>query len=120
MPRYEINLSCKPFQRNQKKLRKKFPHIKEDLKSIFEELEKKAPLGDAIPLMNSPVYKIRVKNSDIQRGKSGSYRLIYKFDKENNKVTPLIIYFKGDKETASISEINEALESLERDLFDEV
>jgi len=49
----------------------------------------KAPLGTPISLINAPVYKVRVRNTDIPKGKRSGYRLIYKFDKENKD------YLKG-------------------------
>ncbi len=120
MSKYEIDLSCLPFKRNVKKLGKKFSNIKEDIQGILSQLEEKAPLGYAIPLINAPVYKVRVRNTNIPKGKSSGYRLIYKFDEENKLVAPLLLYFKSEKSSASRKEIETALESLEKSLFDEV
>ena len=120
MIKYEIDLSCQPFQRNVKRLKKKFPKIKDDLDNIFSDLEDEAPLGDPIPLIDAPVYKVRVRNTDIPKGKSGGYRLIYKFDEENKMITPLLLYYKGEKSDAQRKEIEVALDSLDKDLFDEI
>jgi len=46
--------------------------------------------------------------------------LIYKFDEENKLITPLLFYFKPEKPDVSKKEIETALESLEKNLFDEV
>jgi mRNA-degrading endonuclease RelE of RelBE toxin-antitoxin system len=118
--KYEVDLSCPVFQRNLKKLRRKFPAVKDDLKTILDELENRAPLGDAIPLIKAPVYKVRVRNTDIPKGKSSGYRLIYNFDQERKIITLLLFYFKAEKPTALVKEIKNALDSLERGLFDEV
>lgn len=120
MSKYEIDLSCKPFKRNLKRLKKKFPTVKNDLGNIFNDLEKGKPLGVPIPLIDAPVYKVRVRNTDIPKGKSGGYRLIYKFDEENRMITPLLLYFKGEKSYVSKPEIEDALDSLEKGLFDEI
>lgn len=113
MSSYEIDLSCQPFKRNLKHLKKKFPKIKKDLDNILTELEKGKPLGTPIPLINAPVYKVRVRNADVPKGKSGGYRLIYKFDEENELITPLLLYFKGEKSAAKRKEIEDALDSLD-------
>lgn len=120
MDKYSIDLSCLPFQRNLKNLKKKFPSVKDDVEKILTELEKGEPLGEPIPLINAPVYKVRVRNTDIPKGESSGYRLIYKFDEEKRVITPLLIYFKGDKAEVFRKEIESALESLEKSLFDEI
>lgn len=120
MNKYEIDLSCLPFKRNVKRLQKKFSSVKEDLDTIFSQLEDEAPLGDPIPLINAPVYKVRLANTDTSKGKRSGYRLIYKFDEENKLITPLLLYFKPAKSDASKKEIKDALDSLEKSLFDEV
>jgi len=120
LSKYEIDLSCLPFKRNVKRLKKKFPNCGKDIEAIFSQLEEEAPLGTPIPLINAPVYKVRVRNTDIPKGKRSGYRLIYKFDKENKLITPLLFYFKPEKPDVSEKEIETALKSLEKSLFDEV
>ena len=34
-------------------------------------------VGDHIVGVGLPIYKVRIRNSDAQRGKSGGYRMIY-------------------------------------------
>jgi len=118
--KYRIDLSCLTFKRNIKRLQKKFPSVKKDLETIFSQLEDEAPLGDPIPLINAPIYKVRLANTDTSKGKRGGYRLIYKFNEENKLITPLLLYFKPEKYDASKKEIEDALDSVEKGLFDEV
>lgn len=42
------------------------------------------------------VFKARLKNSDIQKGKSGGYRVIYQL-KDNTCVLLIVIYSKSDE-----------------------
>ncbi len=42
-------------------------------------------------------YKIRVKSSDLKRGKSHGFRLIIFILEIDEMITPLVIYFKGDQ-----------------------
>jgi mRNA-degrading endonuclease RelE of RelBE toxin-antitoxin system len=44
---------------------------------MIEQLEQGELPGDQIPSIGYTVFKLRVRNSDIQKGKSGGYRLIY-------------------------------------------
>jgi len=118
--KYKIDLSFPTFKRTVKRLKKKFPSVNKDLDSIFSQLENEPPIGVPIPLINAPVYKVRIKNSDIQKGKSRGYRLVYKFDEKNKMITPLILYFKAEKTNVFNREIRDMLDSLEKSLFDEV
>ena len=61
-----------PFKRKVKKLKKKYPHVKEDLASLLERLEKGEIVGDPIPELLNKVYKVRCGSSDMKKGKSGS------------------------------------------------
>jgi len=72
----EIKIT-REFQKKAKFLSKKYRHIQTDLEPILEKLRLGETLGDHIPGIKSIVYKLRIKNSDIQKGKSGGYRLIY-------------------------------------------
>ena len=65
------------FGRNLRTLKKKYRSINGDIKPIIEQLEAGELLGDRIAGVDNQVFKVRVKNSDIQKGKRGGYRLIY-------------------------------------------
>ncbi len=51
------------------------------------------------------VYKIRLKSSNLKRGKRNSFRLIILLIEVDNLITPITLYFKGDKENISKKEI---------------
>ena len=65
------------FQRNLRKLAKKYLNIGNDIRPVIKQLQQGKILGDRIPKIGYEVFKLRVRNSDIQKGKSGGYRLIY-------------------------------------------
>jgi mRNA-degrading endonuclease RelE of RelBE toxin-antitoxin system len=54
------------------------------------------------------VFKVRVRNRDIQRGKSAGYRLIYQVESSDSLLL-LTIYSKSDREDVEAKEILEIL-----------
>jgi mRNA-degrading endonuclease RelE of RelBE toxin-antitoxin system len=72
------------FQRNLRLLAKKYRSIRNDIQPIIEQLQLGELPGDQIPGIGYTIFKLRVKNSDIQKGKSGGYRVIYyvKYDRD--------------------------------------
>ena len=74
--------TLKSFEKDVKRLFKKYKQLPDDLKSLKDELSQNPKSG--IELGNG-CYKIRVANSSTLTGKSGGFRVIYYFiDKENN------------------------------------
>jgi mRNA-degrading endonuclease RelE of RelBE toxin-antitoxin system len=59
------------FKRNLRQLAKKYRRIKSDLQPILDQLASGSKLGDPIPGVRYEVFKVRVKNSDASKGKSG-------------------------------------------------
>lgn len=55
------------FKRNLQNLKKKYYSILQDIKPIIEQLEAGELLGDRITGVNHQVFKVRVKNSNIQK-----------------------------------------------------
>lgn len=58
---------------------KRFRNIRSDVQPIIEQLQQGKIVGDRIAGIGEEyiVYKVRVRNSNIQKGKSAGYRLIY-------------------------------------------
>lgn len=73
-PQIEIKFTDE-LKRNLRTLAKKYRHIRSDLQPVIEQLQAGNFVGDRIPKTQSVFYKVRIKNSDIQKGKSGGYRL---------------------------------------------
>ncbi|HEY9703079.1 MAG TPA: hypothetical protein V6C58_11570 [Allocoleopsis sp.] len=51
------------------------------------------------------IYKVRVKNSNIKKGKSAGYRLIYLLDSETS-ILLLTMYSKSEQEDITVNDIN--------------
>ena len=53
--------------------------------------------GDQVPGVGHATYKVRIKNSDAARGKSGGYRLLY-YLRTSQRILLVTIYAKSDAE----------------------
>ena len=65
------------FKRNLRALSKKYRNIRSDVEPIVEQLQAGHFVGNQIPRVGYAIFKVRVRNSDIRKGKSAGYRLIY-------------------------------------------
>lgn len=92
------------FERNLKQLAKRYRHIRDDLQPVLERLAAGEILGDAIPGVALPVFKLRLPNRDAQSGKRGGYRLIH-YLKEADRILLVTIYTKTDQADISAEQI---------------
>lgn len=97
------------FQAQLRKLAKRYRSIRSDLQSLFDDLASGNCPGDQIPGTTYTVFKVRVRNSDIQKGKSAGYRVIYQ---RRDKVCILLVtlYSKSDETNLAASEIREIID----------
>lgn len=109
-PLVEIQLTSE-FQRKLKALAKKYRKIQTDLQPILEQLQIGAFLGNQIPDIGFVVIKVRLKNSDSQKGKSGDYRLIY-WIVSPEVIVLLDIYSKSDQSDIEVDEIRQIIKGL--------
>jgi len=93
-------------------LKEEVPPIKDDFSPLFQNLQRDPQIGDPIPGWNRKVWKIRVSSRDLKRGKSGAFRGIYAWTSGERILYPLFIYFKGEKEDISKTEIEALLKKL--------
>jgi len=107
--RYEV-LTIPPFDRQMKRLAKKFPSIKAEYSALIEELEENPEKG--IPMSNN-CFKIRLAIASKGRGKSGGARVITHFYVENETVFLLAIYDKSEQDDISDKELRELLSYIE-------
>lgn len=98
------------FDKELKKLAKKYPSIKEDAAKLAKELKENPVKG--INLGNN-CYKVRMSIKSKGRGKSAGGRVITHVRVLGESVHLLTIYDKSDQSTISIEEINERLKNLE-------
>ena len=106
----QINVEASPiFLKNIRTLRKKYPCIQNDMQSVIQQLEQGELLGDQISGIGYPVFKLRVKNSDIQKGKSVGYRLIY-YVKTATGIVLLTVYPKSEQADIDATEIRNIID----------
>ncbi|MFM6396605.1 MAG: type II toxin-antitoxin system RelE/ParE family toxin [Planktothrix sp.] len=101
------------FKRNIRTLTKKYRSIRNDIQPIIEQLERGELLGDQIPEVGYAVFKLRVRNSDIQKGKSGGYRLIY-YIKTATAIILLTIYAKSEQVDIVADDIRSIIREFEQ------
>ena len=97
------------FKRNLKILSKRYRHIRSDVQPIIDQLQLGEIVGDQIPKIPYTVFKVRIKNSDNQKGKSGGYRFIY-YLKTSNKIILVTIYSKSDQQDVAITKIKQIID----------
>jgi len=86
------------YKRNLRELSKKYRQIRLDTQPVIEQIQAGNFIGDRIPGMGEDyiILKVRVKNSNIQKGKSAGYRMIYQIESPVS-VLLLTIYSKSVK-----------------------
>ena len=65
------------FKRNIRQLAKKYRHLQADVQPVIAQLESGQTPGTQIPRTGYTVFKVRIQNSDILKGKRSGYRMIY-------------------------------------------
>jgi mRNA-degrading endonuclease RelE of RelBE toxin-antitoxin system len=104
------------FKKELKQLYKRYRHIQSDIQPLIRELERGEEPGDQVPGVGYPVYKVRVRNSDIPKGKSGGYRVLY-YVRTAHLIVLITIYAKSDQADISRDLLRKIIEAL--DLSDE-
>jgi mRNA-degrading endonuclease RelE of RelBE toxin-antitoxin system len=87
-------------------LSKKYPSLKFDFNSFLDDLEENPIQGTA---HGKNCYKVRLKISSKNKGKSGGARVITNFHINKETIYLLSIYDKGEQETISNNELEELL-----------
>ena len=102
-------LSIPPFDKQLKRLAKKFPSLKKDFANLVESLEQNPKQGT--PLGNN-CYKIRLAIASKGKGKSGGARIIANIIIAENIVFLLSIYDKSERQNLSNKELIELLKEV--------
>ncbi len=97
------------FERQAKKLFKKYASLKNELLDLVAQLKENPDLGTPI---GKNCYKIRLAIASKNKGKSGGARIITNFVITEDTVFLLTIYDKSDKENISDKELEELLKFL--------
>jgi mRNA-degrading endonuclease RelE of RelBE toxin-antitoxin system len=87
------------FKRNLRALNKRYRHIRSDIEPVIEQLRSGNFIGDQIPRTGYTLYKVRIRNRDSQKGRSGRYRMIYYLQTRESVV--LIALYSKTEQSAS-------------------
>lgn len=96
------------FQRDLRSLVKRYRYIQSDLQTLIEQLQVGELPGDRIAGIGYDIFKVRLKNSDIQKGKSAGYRVIY-YLKTQEFIILITIYSKSDVSDVDAEIIQDAI-----------
>jgi mRNA-degrading endonuclease RelE of RelBE toxin-antitoxin system len=109
----EIEVRFTPeFKRNLRALAKKYRHIRSDVQPIIEQLAAGNLIGDQVPRIGYTIFKVRVQNSDLHKGKSAGYRLIY-YLQTQTQVILITIYSKTEQSDISAAQIRRIVQHFE-------
>jgi len=97
------------FIRKVKRYKRKYVNILKDIDKLVDLLRENPKAG--VHLKHS-VYKIRLKSSDITKGKSGAFRVIYYVLISDGRIYLLTIYSKSEKENISWEEIDDIIKQI--------
>lgn len=99
-------MAIPPFDRQLKRLVKKYPSLKEEYFELIESLEQNPKQGTSL---SNNCYKIRIAIASKRKGKSGGARVITNFVITDATVYLLSIYDKSEKENLTDKELVELL-----------
>jgi len=101
------------YKKSLKKLSKHYKNIEKDVDIFLNSINSKEDLGIEL---KSNVFKVRIKNSDKNKGKSAGYRLISYLVIVENQLQLLYIYDKSKIENLTESEIDKlVMEQIKND-----
>ena len=92
------------YKKAVKKLSKSYRNIELDVKKFLQSINTKNDLGIEL---KSNIFKVRIKNSDKNKGKSAGYRLISYLAIVENELHLLYIYDKSSLVNITEKEIDE-------------
>ena len=96
------------FKRNVRALARKYPHIRSDVQPFIDQIQRGETIGDKVQGTGHTIFKVRIRNSDIRRGKSGGYRAIY-YLKTVTAIILVTIYSKTEQSDISPAKIRKIL-----------
>ena len=95
------------FEKDVKKLKKRFPKIKDNLLKLINDLSSNPKSGIDL---GENIFKIRVPNSSIPTGKSGGFRIITYY-RRDDILYLVTIYSKTEQDTVLTQRLREIVKS---------
>ena len=112
-PAQPVHVEYTPeFKRNLRALAKKYRHIRADVQPVIDRLLAGEVIGDQVPGAHYTIFKVRLQNSDIQKGKRSGYRLIY-HQRTRTRIILVTMYSKLDQGDISAEQIRRILRELD-------
>lgn len=102
-------LTIPPFDRQLKRLVKKFPSLKSDFSTLLDSLQTYPKQGTSI---GRNCYKIRLAIRSKGKGKSGGARVITNILVSETTIYLLAIYDKADEENITEKRLKELIEKI--------
>ena len=99
-------LTIPPFDKQVKRLAKKYPSLKSDLSNLIKELTTGPTQGSGL---GNDCYKIRLAISSKGKGKSGGARVITYFAVTDEAVYLLSIYDKSEQSDIADKDLHKLL-----------
>ncbi|MBS1680329.1 MAG: type II toxin-antitoxin system RelE/ParE family toxin [Bacteroidetes bacterium] len=99
------------FERQSKRLIKKYPSLKKELWELIQDLKENPQQGSPV---GKNCFKIRIAIASKGKGKSGGARIITNLVVTDKTVFLLSIYDKSERENITDAELIELLQSIPR------
>lgn len=101
------------FKRNLRALAKKYRSIRSDIQPLIDQLNTGMLPGDQVPGISLAIFKVRLQNSDIQKGKRSGYRCIY-YLKTRNDIILTTVYSKSEQSDVTAARIHAILQEMKK------
>ena len=112
MPAEPVSISFTfEFKRNLRALAKKYRSIRSDIQPLIDQLTAGTFPGDQVPGVSLTIFKVRLQNSDIQKGKRSGYRCIY-YLKTRNDIILITIYSKSEQSDVTAAKVHSILQEM--------
>jgi len=102
-------LTIPPFDKQLKRLAKKYPSLKNEFAILLESLERQPEQGTHI---GKNCYKIRIAIASKGQGKSGGARVVTNIVISENTVFLISIYDKSEKANLTDAELKDLLKNV--------
>ena len=99
------------FSKQLKALGKKYRSISRDVSRVLNTFDK-----ESAQYLGARMYKMRVQSADMNKGKSGGFRLIVLCMEVANMLIPIALYQKSNQENITESELGYHLASVRAEL----
>src|SRR5262245_34961592 len=99
------------FVRRLRRLFKKHHHVYEDVQGLVHQLQLGETPGDQVQGVGQTVYKVRLRSSDLGKGKSAGYRVIY-YINTPERIILITMYIKGEFGDIKPEEIRRLIDEL--------